>query len=110
MRHDFIIDPNGKAGKRRRFAVIDHAVQRARQEIMAQEDVEMFKKLDELAQEPKPEEKKESFWCEGCGEPRYKCYCNEDCPHCGKKLTICIAESDDGWCDKDPNIDKLRSV
>lgn len=48
-------------------------------------------------------QKKESFWCDGCGEPRYKCYCDEDCPHCGKKLLICIAESETGWCEKDPH-------
>ena len=25
-------------------------------------------------------EKKKNFWCEGCGEPRYKCCCNERKP------------------------------
>ena len=48
MRHDkLIIRSNGKPGrsgvKRRRFNVIDRAVQKARWEIMAQEDVDMFK-------------------------------------------------------------------
>ena len=51
-------------------------------------------------------EKKESFGCEGCGEPRYKCYCDEDCPYCKKKLIACIGESDSGWCSLDPNIEK----
>lgn len=96
--------------KQRRFPLIDRAVQTARQQLMAKQDEDIFKALDEAVVPPPPEEKKESFWCEGCGEPRYKCYCNDDCPYCGKKLTACIAESDDGWCDKDPNIDRLRSV
>lgn len=96
--------------KQRRFNLIDRAVQTARQQLMSKEQDDIFKALDEIAPPPPPEEKKESFWCEGCGEPRYKCYCDEDCPHCGRKLLTCIAESDDGWCDKDPNIDRLRSV
>ena len=95
--------------KQRRFPLIDRAVQTARQQLMSTEQDSIFKALDEVVLAP-PEEKKESFWCEGCGEPRYKCYCDEDCPHCGRKLLTCIAESDDGWCDKDPNIDRLRSV
>lgn len=48
----------------------------------------------------------ESFWCEGCGEPRYKCYCNKDCSFCNKKLSTCIAESESGWCPLDPNLEK----
>ncbi len=39
-----------------------------------------------------------SFWCDGCGEPTYKCYCDEDCKTCNKKLKDCIADSDDGYC------------
>lgn len=52
----------------------------------------------------------ENFWCEGCLEPRYKCYCNEDCPYCDKKLKDCIAESETGYCDNDtrPSILELK--
>lgn len=96
--------------KQRRFPLIDRIVQTAKQQLMSKEQDDIFKSLDETATPSQSEEKKESFWCEGCGEPRYKCYCDEDCPHCGRKLLTCIAESDDGWCDKDPNIDRLRSV
>jgi hypothetical protein len=38
-----------KRGQRRRFNVIDRAVQKARQEIMAAEDAAIFKMLDEIA-------------------------------------------------------------
>lgn len=41
---------------------------------------------------------KESFFCDGCGEPKYKCYCAEDCPTCNKKLIDCIGDSDTGEC------------
>ena len=41
---------------------------------------------------------KESFYCDGCGEPKHKCYCSEDCPTCEKKLKDCIGDSDDGEC------------
>lgn len=44
------------------------------------------------------EEKKNNSLCDGCGEPRYKCYCNIDCQHCGKKLVFCIGDSDTGEC------------
>jgi hypothetical protein len=38
------------------------------------------------------------FWCNGCGEPKYKCYCDEQCPTCDKKLKDCIGESESGYC------------
>ena len=41
-------------------------------------------------------EKQNNFWCNGCGEPRYKCYCDEDCPHCDKKLVKCTSDSETG--------------
>lgn len=50
---------------------------------------------------------KKSFYCDGCGEPKYKCYCNEDCPTCEKKLKDCIGDSDTGEC---PNKIHLRIV
>lgn len=95
------INSKGKTvyNRRRRFAAIDRAVQKARQEIMAREDAEIFKALDAITVEP--ENKKELFWCEGCGEPRYKCYCDEGCPYCDKKLKDCTGESDTGYCDND---------
>ena len=39
-----------------------------------------------------------NFWCNGCGEPVHKCYCDEDCPFCDKKLKDCSGESEDGRC------------
>ena len=31
----------------------------------------------------------DQFWCDGCGEPNYKCYCGEDCPTCSTKEYMC---------------------
>jgi hypothetical protein len=47
MKHPFRITTNGKLVKRR-FNVIDRAVQKARQEIMAQEDAAIFKAMDSI--------------------------------------------------------------
>lgn len=130
FRHDrYHIDNSGKAGrklfrvmlptfeiysnptikiadvKQRRFDLIDRNVQAARRQLMSQEDTKIFEALDKIAA-PEPEEKKESFWCEGCGEPRYKCYCDVLCKHCGKKEIDCSGESESGWCPLDPNLDK----
>lgn len=41
---------------------------------------------------------KNSPFCDGCGELKYKCYCDEDCPTCDKKLINCIRESETGEC------------
>ena len=51
-----------------------------------------------------------AFYCNGCGEPRYKCYCHEDCPFCDKKLKDCIGDSDSGYCPNDPNLEKLLAL
>lgn len=56
------------------------------------------------------EEEKKSFWCEGCGEPRYKCYCDNVCEFCGKLEKDCIAESDSGYCPLDPDLDKRLAM
>jgi hypothetical protein len=48
---ELIINSRGKIQKsrsRRRFEVIDRAVQKARQEIMEQEDADIFRRLDDL--------------------------------------------------------------
>ena len=50
----------------------------------------------------------ESFYCNGCGEPRYKCYCEEECKFCDKKLKDCIGDS--GYCPNDPNLEKLLAL
>lgn len=39
-----------------------------------------------------------SFYCDGCGEPKHKCYCAEECSTCDKKLKDCIGDSDTGEC------------
>jgi hypothetical protein len=93
--------------KRRRFDLIDRMVQQTRQEIMSQQDTEIFNKLDDLTVAPpapsEPETIEEipegwddgphDFWCEGCGEPRYKCYCDTICPlGCGKWEKDCLGE------------------
>ena len=50
------------------------------------------------------------FWCDGCGEPRYKCYCDEECPFCDKKLKDCIGDSDSGYCPHVPNLEKQPKI
>ena len=48
---ELIINSRGKIQKsrqRRRFEVIDRAVQKARQEIMEQEDADIFRRLDDI--------------------------------------------------------------
>lgn len=52
----------------------------------------------------------ESFWCEGCGEPRYKCYCDNVCKFCGKLEKDCIAESESGYCPLDPDLEKWLAI
>jgi hypothetical protein len=47
------------------------------------------------------EKNKNNIWCNGCGELRYKCYCNVLCPHCGKTLIKCSGDSETGEC---PNL------
>lgn len=54
------------------------------------------------------QQKQYDFWCEGCGEPRYKCYCNEDCPFCTKKLKDCSSQSESGYCDNDTRLHILE--
>lgn len=49
---------------------------------------------------------KDTSICNGCGEMRYKCYCEEECPYCGKQLYTCTSESESGWCPQDPNLKK----
>jgi|SRR5271166_2728300 len=88
--------------KRRRFNLIDRAVQTARQQIMEQEDANAFAAMDAIASAPPVPVKNDHFWCDGCGEPRYKCYCENVCPDCGKKEYRCIAESDTGICPGKP--------
>jgi hypothetical protein len=92
--------------KRRRFNLIDRKVQQARFEIMAQEDVAIFAVLDGYMGSAPPVERigplpmpegwdsgPDDFWCEGCGEPRYKCYCDNVCPYgCGKWEKDCLGE------------------
>lgn len=54
----------------------------------------------------KAAEHMETFYCEGCGEPRYKCWCDEECQFCGELAITCMGQSDSGYCPKDPNHDK----
>lgn len=42
--------------------------------------------------------KNKSFWCNGCGEPTYKCYCDVECKTYNKKLKDCIGDSETGDC------------
>lgn len=87
--------------KRRRFSLLDRHVQTARQQIMAAEDANIFNMLDNLAAIPKmPDKCGNDFYCDGCGEPKYKCYCENVCASCGKKEYDCISESDTGECPK----------
>lgn len=46
---------------------------------------------------------KKNFWCDGCGEPNYKCWCDENCPTCDKKAYKCMSDSETGEC---PNKEK----
>lgn len=61
-------------------------------------DVKEIHPLIQSLHKDMEEKKKNNFWCDGCGEPRYKCYCNVDCQNCGKKLVKCIGDSDTGEC------------
>ena len=43
---------------------------------------------------------KDTTMCQGCGEMRYKCWCDEMCPYCDKTLYNCTSDSDTGECPK----------
>lgn len=63
---------------------IEAALEKAKSDLMTQDD-SMF-------------QINKDFYCNGCGEPSYKCYCENICPTCGKKEYDCITESDTGEC------------
>lgn len=52
----------------------------------------------------------QSFWCDGCGEPTYKCYCDEQCPTCDKKTINCIGDSEDGYCPNNKKVKKMQNL
>ena len=56
MKHPLIIDSNGKIYKHSRFVVIDRAIQKACDQIMAQEDARIFEILDAIAESGNKEE------------------------------------------------------
>jgi len=47
-----------------------------------------------------------SFYCNGCGEPKHKCYCDNICPTCGRKEYDCSSDSPDGECPNKINTNK----
>lgn len=49
---------------------------------------------------------KDILTCQGCGEMRYKCWCDVICKFCGKKEIDCSGDSESGWCPLDPNLEK----
>lgn len=81
--------------KQRRFNLIDRATQKAKVEIQAAEDAAIFEIMDAAGDEAPAvwSEGPHDFWCEGCGEPRYKCYCDNICPYgCGKWEKDCLGD------------------
>lgn len=91
----FIHNQYRQAALDRRITLSDYVV-----ELRIQKQLKQLSPL--IAELHSEMEKKKNFWCDGCGEPRYKCYCNEDCPHCGKKLVKCIGDSETGECPQKP--------
>lgn len=79
-------------------------------EELKREYLEQLTWLLEKSAEFIEKESKKSFWCDGCGEPRYKCACDVVCTHCGKKAIDCSSESDSGWCPLDPNLENLLAM
>lgn len=79
--HDeIVIDSNGNIGKvpRRRFNVIDRAVQKARQEIMSQEDDAIFAALDAATgfKNPILESKEDKIFGQRVIVPEFEIYAN----------------------------------
>lgn len=81
----------------RRITLSDYII-----ECRIQKELKQLHPLIEALHSDMGDKNKRNFWCDGYGEPRYKCYCDEVCPHCKKKLVTCIGDSDASECPEKP--------
>ena len=93
----FLMAQHHQTGLNRRIIISDYIVN-----CQLQKELKGLDPLIKELHKDMEEKKKNNFWCDGCGEPRYKCYCKNICLTCGKKEYDCISESETGECPSKP--------